>query len=192
MFISRATGTRSSPSHKPKIFSVSSVLNSRIIAMARSLNRVELIGNIGQFPETRATQNGARVCTFSVATSERWRDTNGEYQERTQWHRCVAWSNRQGGGITDVIQEYVAKGDKIYIEGRLEYRQWEDKNGVKHTAAEIRVLQMILLGHSDKRRQQEQAPPRREPARSTATSQTGGEFDDFPAALQDEDDDLPF
>ena len=94
--------------------------------MSRSLNKVTLIGNLGADPEIRTTSNGSKVAQFSIATGRQWTTPSGEKQEKTEWHKCVAW-NGKGSGLADVIERYVKKGDKIFVEGRIEYRQYEDR-----------------------------------------------------------------
>ncbi len=172
--------------------------------MSRSLNKATLIGNVGQDPEIRSTQNGGRVATFSIATTRTWNGPNGDRQEKTEWHRCVAWNIGKGQGLADVIERYVKKGDKLYVEGRIEYRQWQDKDNVTRYTTEINVRELLLLGGGGGRGGGEfegDAPPRRNTSSSGsrgasagagAASGSAGEFDDFPGALQDEDDDLPF
>ncbi len=94
--------------------------------MAGSVNKVILIGNLGRDPEVRTMQNGGKVCNLSVATSERWRDRNtGEQQERTEWHRVVIFDDR----IVDVAERYLQKGAKVYLEGELQTRKWQDQSG---------------------------------------------------------------
>ena len=110
-----------------------------------SLNEVALIGNVGADPEVRSTTNGAKVSTFSLATSRKWTDSSGNKQEKTEWHRCVAW-NRGKSTLADVIERYVGKGDKLYVEGSVEYRQYEDKDKQTRYITEINVSQVVLLG----------------------------------------------
>ena len=105
-----------------------------------SLNKAMLIGNLGQDPEVRYTQSNTAVATLSIATSERFKDSNGEYQERTEWHRVVAW-----GRTAEICQQYLSKGSKVYIEGPIQTRQWEDKDGQKRYTTEIKALQMVML-----------------------------------------------
>ena len=164
--------------------------------MSRSLNKVTLIGNVGQDPEVRSTQNGGRVATFSLATTRTWSGNSGDRQEKTEWHRCVVWNTgTKGQGLADVVEKYVKKGDKLYVEGRIEYRQWQDKENVTRYTTEINVREMLMLGTPRGGDYDgDSGPPR---SRSAPTSKAsapapGGEFDDFPGALQDEDDDLPF
>lgn len=171
--------------------------------MSRSLNKATLIGNVGQDPEIRSTQNGGRVATFSLATTRTWNGPNGDRQEKTEWHRCVAWNIGKGQGLADIIEKYVKKGDKLYVEGRIEYRQWQDKDNVTRYTTEINVRELLLLGGAGGGRggdfDSDAAPPRRmspgakgASASAGAGAASGGEFEDFPGALQDEDDDLPF
>ena len=96
--------------------------------MSRSLNKVSLIGNLGADPEVRSTSNGSRVATLSLATSRRWKNQSGEQQEKTEWHRVVAWNNK-GSTLADLAERYCKKGDKIYVEGSIEYRSWQDREG---------------------------------------------------------------
>lgn len=113
--------------------------------MSRSLNKVTLIGNLGADPEIRTTSNGSKVAQFSLATGRQWTTPSGEKQEKTEWHKCVAW-NGKGSGLADVIERYVKKGDKIFVEGRIEYRQYEDKDKQTKYVTEINVREILLLG----------------------------------------------
>jgi single-strand DNA-binding protein len=168
--------------------------------VSRSLNKVTLIGNLGNDPEVRSTTGGNRVATFSLATSRSWNDQSGAKQEKTEWHRCVVW-NTKGSQLADIVEKYVKKGDKIYVEGRIEYRQWQDKENQTRYSTEINVRELIMLGggkggggadfDGDSGGQQRRAPaPQR--AKAPATNSGGDDFEDFPGALEDEDDDLPF
>src|SRR5690349_20709219 len=109
--------------------------------MSRSLNKVTLIGNLGSDPEIRTATGGNKVANFSLATSREWKDASGNKQEKTEWHRCVAWSQ-----LADIIERYVKKGDKLFVEGRIEYRQWQDKDGQTKYATDINVRELIMLG----------------------------------------------
>jgi single-strand DNA-binding protein len=105
--------------------------------MAGSVNKVILVGNLGRDPEIRSTTGGQRIANFSLATSENWRDrTSGERKERTEWHRVVIFNER----LVDVVEKYVKKGSKLYIEGALQTRKWTDKDGAERYTTEI-VLQ---------------------------------------------------
>ncbi|HPF23878.1 MAG: single-stranded DNA-binding protein [Hyphomonas sp.] len=102
--------------------------------MAGSVNKVILVGNVGQDPEVRQFQNGGQVASFSLATSETWKDkSTGERKERTEWHRIAVFNE----GLVRVVQNYVKKGSKLYIEGQLETRKWQDKDGQDRYTTEI-------------------------------------------------------
>ena len=102
--------------------------------MAGSVNKVILVGNVGQDPEVRQFPNGGQVCSFSLATSETWKDKNtGERREKTEWHRISVFNE----GLVRVIQSYVKKGSKLYIEGQLETRKWQDQNGQDRYSTEV-------------------------------------------------------
>ena len=152
--------------------------------MSRSLNKVTLIGNLGAEPEGRSTTGGTRVATLSLATSRQWNNKEGERQEKTEWHRVVLWNSRSTG-LADLAEKYMTKGDKIYVEGRIEYRTWEDRDGNTRYSTEINAREVILLG------QRAGAEGSAEPARAPAAGGTES-YDDFPEALDEEDDDLPF
>ena len=188
--------------------------------MTRSLNKASLIGNVGQDPEIRTTNNGSRVATFSLATSRTWNGPSGDKQEKTEWHKCVVWNAQRGSGLADVVEKYVRKGEKLYVEGRIEYRQFQDKEGQTRYVTEINVRELMLLGGRGGAAgggDSETSAPRSRPApaRSGAAARApsaggagagaaggaaaggGGEggtedFEDFPGALAEEDDDLPF
>ena len=169
--------------------------------MSRSLNKAILIGNVGGEPEIRTVGTGGRVATFSLATGRQWTDQSGNKQEKTEWHRCVVWNSARGSGLADVVEKYVKKGEKIYVEGEIEYRQWQDKDGQTRYTTEIKVKELMLLGGGGGRSggmgDEMDAAPRRAPApsapRKAAAPATGGDdFNDFPGALADDDDDLPF
>ena len=167
--------------------------------MSRSLNKVTLIGNLGNDPEVRSTTGGNRVATFSLATSRSWNDASGAKQEKTEWHRCVVW-NTKSSQLADIVERYVKKGDKIYVEGRIEYRQWQDKDGQTRYSTEINVRELIMLGGARggaggdmDAESSGSSRSTRAPAAQKAKATAGGEdFADFPGALEDEDDDLPF
>ena len=109
--------------------------------MARGVNKVILIGNMGKDPEMRSLPSGGSATNFSLATSESWRDKNtGENKEKTEWHNCSAF-----GRLAEIISEYCSKGSKIYVEGRLQTRKWQDKNGNDRYTTEIIVNEMQML-----------------------------------------------
>jgi single-strand DNA-binding protein len=109
--------------------------------VARSLNKATIIGNLGADPEVRSTSGGTRVASFSVATSRSWTSREGGQQEKTEWHRIVAWAK-----LADVVERYLKKGDRVYVEGEIQYRQYEDKDGVTKYMTEINAREMIMLG----------------------------------------------
>ncbi|CAN5429844.1 single-stranded DNA-binding protein [soil metagenome] len=157
--------------------------------MSRSLNKAIIIGNLGSDPEIRTISSGTRVANFSVATSRRWTSSAGEQQEKTEWHRIVAWDK-----LADIAERYLKKGERIYIEGEIEYRSYEDKDGVTKYMTEIRAREMIMLGGREGAGggYGGDAPQRdRAPAEKGRTGGAG--YEDFQAPpLGDEDDDLPF
>jgi single-strand DNA-binding protein len=162
--------------------------------VSRSLNKVTLIGNLGSDPEVRSATGGNRVANFSLATSRSWNDASGAKQEKTEWHKCVAW-NTKFSQLADVVERYVKKGDKLYVEGRIEYRQWQDKDGQTKYMTEINVRELIMLGA--KGGGGEGGAPRapagaKAKAGAAAGAGASDDFEEFPGALQDEDDDLPF
>ena len=135
-----------------------------------SLNKVILIGNLGQDPEARFTPQGTAVTNLSVATNEAWKDQGGELQERTEWHRIVLY-----GRMAETASEYMKKGQMVYVEGRLHTREWEDQNQVKRRSTEIRCDNFTMLGkRSDS--------PGSSQEKSTETQKPDSS----------EDDDLPF
>lgn len=109
--------------------------------MARSYNRVIIIGNLGRDPELRYTPNGQAVANFTIATNEIWTDKNNERQTRTEWHRIVAW-----GKLAEIAGEYLNKGKQVFVEGRLRTRTWQDRNGNSRTTTEIWANNLIMLG----------------------------------------------
>jgi single-strand DNA-binding protein len=175
--------------------------------VSRSLNKIMLIGNLGADPEVRSTSNGSRVATISLATSRQWTTQAGEKQEKTEWHRCVVW-NAKGSGLADVVEKYLKKGDRVYVEGRIEYRTWQDKEGQKRYTTEINVRDLVMLsgrgdggagGGAESGRRASAAAGKA--ASGEAGQASGGgagaqgkeeSFEDFPEALDEEDDDLPF
>ncbi len=115
------------------------------------LNRVQLIGHLGQDPETKYTATGTARTTFSVATSQRWKDADGQVQEATEWSRCVAW-----GALAEVCAQYVTKGSHVYVSGRLHTLRWQEaETGERHARVEIVLADLMLLD----RRRSEVAKP---------------------------------
>ena len=155
--------------------------------MARSLNKATLIGNLGSDPEIRTTGSGTKVAQFSLATSRSWKSASGEQQEKTEWHRVVLWNNK-GSTLADIAEKYCKKGDKVYIEGSIEYRSWQDREGQTRYTTEITARELIMLsGRSDGSESSFSAPSK---VAAAAGSGKGKEsFEDFPEALDAEDDD---
>lgn len=147
-----------------------------------SLNKAMIIGRLGADPEVRYTQSNTAVATLSVATTERYKDRNGEQQERTEWHRIVAW-----GRLAEICQEYLKKGSLAYFEGPIQTQSWEDKEGQKRYTTEIKALNMQMLdsrGDSNMGSQgSQQSPKSKEPIGSSV---------DLNSNFDDMDDDLPF
>ena len=106
----------------------------------KSLNKVTLLGRIGADPEIKYTQSGQAVCTLNIATNQSWKDEAGVLQTRTDWHRVVAW-----GKLAETCHEYLKKGSKLYVEGSLHTRQYDDKDGQKKYITEIKMNEMIML-----------------------------------------------
>ena len=128
-----------------------------------SVNKVILVGNLGRDAELRYTPGGAAVATLSLATTETWNDKEGQRQEKTEWHRVVLW-----GKQAETLSQYLQKGKEIYIEGRLQTRQWDDKDGNKRYTTEIRGDRIVLLsggagGGGGQRFQREPGPAQPEP-----------------------------
>ena len=138
-----------------------------------SLNKVILIGNLGQDPEARFTPQGTAVTNLSVATNESWKDQSGEMQDRTEWHRIVMY-----GRMAETASEYMKKGQMVYIEGRLHTREWEDQNQIKRKTTEIRCDNFTMLGRRS------DAPQGINPENPAPSSK--------PKPETDGDDDLPF
>ena len=110
-----------------------------------SLNKVILIGNLGKDPEMKYVPSGDPVCNFSIATSESWTDKSGTKQERTEWHNIVVWRK-----LAEICQRYLTKGSKVYIEGRIQSREYDAKDGSKRRVTEIVANQMVMLGSRQK------------------------------------------
>lgn len=151
--------------------------------MARSLNKVMLIGNLGKDPEVRHLENGTAVANFSIATSDSYKDrTTGEVITNTDWHNVVVWR-----GLADVAEKYLKKGDKVYLEGKLRSRNYQDPQGVTKYITEVVVDDMVMLG--SRNTAEGRATQAHEPFNS-ATSAGVPKAPDMP--LDDEEDDLPF
>lgn len=146
------------------------------------VNKVILVGNLGRDPEVRYTKNGQAVASFSLATTERWTGKDGNKEEKTEWHRIVAW-----GKLGEICGEYLVKGKQVYIEGRLQTRDWDDKDGNKKSTTEIVANNMVMLSQAGGAQQSYGGDQQAASGGSQAASSGGGsETDDF------EDDDIPF
>ena len=151
---------------------------------SRGLNKVMIIGNLGADPEVRYTAGGSAMANINIATSETWRDKQtGEQQEKTEWHRVVFF-----GKLAEIVQQYVHKGSKLYVEGRLQTRKWQDKEGHDRYTTEIVGNEMQMLdskgGSSASFEPAQQAAPKQATAQP-APSSSAPQIDDF-------DDDIPF
>ena len=145
--------------------------------MARYLNQVTLLGNLGNEPEVRSFQNGGRVLTFSVATSETWKDRNGEQRERTEWHRVVVHVD----GLIDIGERHLRKGSKVLVQGKLETREWTDQGGARRFATEIALRPFqsnLVLLDSPGGRDESSARRERQPAGAGGRDMPKGEVDD--------------
>ena len=109
--------------------------------MSRGLNKVMIIGNLGRDPEMRYTPSGRPVTTFSVATSRSWHSADGDRHEETEWFNIVTW-----GGLAEICNQHLHKGQQVYLEGRLQTRRWDDAEGKKHFSTELVAKEMIILG----------------------------------------------
>ena len=160
-----------------------------------SVNKVILVGNLGRDPEVRYMPNGEAVCNFSIATTDSWRDKNGQRQERTEWHNIVMYRK-----LAEIAGEYLKKGRPVYVEGRLQTRKWQTKEGQDRYTTEIVADQMQMLGgregggsagyepmDEDQSMQSRpmQSAPSQAPAQSAPQPASGGDFDAF-------EDDIPF
>ena len=115
------------------------------MATSRSLNKVMIVGNLSRDPLIKTTSSGATVCTFGVATNTAWRDSDGELQERTEFHNIVAWNK-----LGEICAQILAVGMLVYLEGELRTRSWEDDNGMRHYRTEVRISDMKLLDNKGK------------------------------------------
>lgn len=160
--------------------------------MSRSLNKATLIGNLGADPEVRTTSNGSKVATLSVATGRQWKNQAGEKQEKTEWHRVVLW-NTKFSTLADVAEKYCKKGDKVFVEGSIEYRTWQDREGQTRYTTEINGRELILLsGRSGGGDGESYSAARATAGASAKGRDKEGSLEEIPEALDAEDDDLPF
>jgi len=139
-----------------------------------SVNKVILVGHLGRDPELRYTPSGTAVANFTLATNDAWTDKAGEKQERTEWHRIVVW-----GKQAEIAGEYLTKGKQIFVEGSLQTREWNDKEGNKRQTTEVKAQRLIMLGRGEGR------------SEASGMSRGGGEID-AGAEPQVSEDDIPF
>lgn len=118
------------------------------------MNKIMLIGNLGSDPEIKYTSEGTPVANFNIATTERWNNQKGEKEKRTEWHRIVAWRK-----LAELCGEYLTKGSKVYVEGKLQTRTWEDKEGVKRWTTEIIISSMEMLDRLSKPQDNDHTEP---------------------------------
>lgn len=144
-----------------------------------SVNKVILLGNIGQQPEVRNLQGGQRVASFRLATSERYKSKDGEVNELTEWHSCTAW-----GQQAELVEKYIGKGSRIYLEGKLRTRSYQDKSGATRYATEVIVDRIEFCGGGARQESQ--------PAAGTGTRATTDRVPDVSPSNEGEEDDLPF
>lgn len=146
--------------------------------MSRGVNRVTLVGNLGADPEMRSTTSGVRVATLSVATSRNWKNAQGQEQTATEWHRVILWR-----GLAEVAEKYLHKGDRVYLEGRIEYRQWQGQDGQTMYSTEIVGHELVMLGSPSSSGSRTRQP---QPAGAPA------DFSEFSNEALAGEDDLPF
>ena len=150
--------------------------------MAKSINKVILVGRLGRDPELKYTASGVPFCRFSMATDDVWNDkSSGERQERTEWHNIVAWDR-----LAEICNQYLTKGRLVYIEGSLQTREWDDQDGNKRKTTEIRARDMVLLGGGAG--ENTGGAPRR----SAAADASAGGSSSAPSTSTITDDDIPF
>ncbi len=147
--------------------------------MAGSVNKVILIGNLGSDPEVKYTPSGAAVANFNIATNENWTNKDGKKEERTEWHKIVVWSK-----LAELCGEYLSKGRTVYVEGRLQTREWNDKDGNKRYTTEIVAQNITFLGGN-----QGGERSNRQPAAAAAASGGSRVQEATPVEV---DDDIPF
>ena len=153
--------------------------------MAGGINKVILIGNLGKAPEVRFTPSGQAVANFTIATNETWNDKSGQKQERTEWHRIVVW-----GMLAELCGQYLSKGRQCYVEGRLQTREWNDKEGKKNYTTEVVAQTVQFLGGKG------EGAPAGQGRSNGMTEDYGspppGMMDDGPSGPQGSEDDIPF
>lgn len=155
--------------------------------MSRSVNKVILLGRLGKDPELKYTPSGQAVTKFSLATSERWKDKNsGEFQEKTEWHNIVLWAK-----LAETAAQYLTKGSSVYVEGRLQTRSWDDKEGKRHYMTEVVASEMVFTGGRETARGAAPAPGASAGSREEGHDEADGPRFAAPAT-EITDDDIPF
>jgi single-strand DNA-binding protein len=154
--------------------------------MAKSVNKVILLGNVGKEPEFKVLPSGQGVANFSIATSERFKDKAGEWQDRTEWHNLVAYAK-----LAEIVRDYVKKGSKLYVEGRITTRSWDDKeSGKKVYRTEIVMSDLSLL--SGRGEGESGGGYSRSGSTASFDQRSSGGHDDYAHATEITDDDIPF
>lgn len=154
--------------------------------MSGSLNKVMLIGNLGKDPETRHFEGGGMLVKFPIATTESYKNREGQRVESTEWHNIVVGRR----GLAEVCEKYLHKGDKVYIEGRIKTRSWQDQEGQTRYATEIQADNMTMLTPKGESMNERQSPAPAAAPTSPSPSVSGSDAGDFP--VESDDDDLPF
>lgn len=156
--------------------------------MARSLNRAEIIGNVGGEPELRTTPQGNSVCTLKIATSESYKDKNtNEWKEDTEWHRVVFWDN-----LAEQAAKNLNVGSKIYVEGKIKTRKYEDKSGITRFITEIVASKLIILDPKTHKSNYIDNTPQSDTSQNLKLTDSSSLDDDFSNSETEDDDDIPF
>ena len=145
------------------------------------VNKVMIIGHLGRDPDKMQTSSGQTITKFNVATSDQWKDKNGDMQERTEWHRVVVWSR-----LAEICAQYLSKGRMVYVEGRLQTRSWEDNQGVKKYSTDIVASNVIFLNSSDRSQVTTQTSDK------TSSDNKSGATDSEPNFAPEYTEDIPF
>ena len=146
-----------------------------------SVNKVIILGRLGQDPELKTTPSGASVCQFSLATSESWTDRNGQKQEKTEWHRIVVWNK-----LADLCNQYLSKGRQAFVEGKIQTRSWEDRDGNKRYTTEIVANTVQFIGGQTAQMDNQSSYQQQQPAEQSNNSYQAPVEDNFTS------DDIPF
>jgi single-strand DNA-binding protein len=164
--------------------------------MARSVNKVTLLGNVGKDPEIRSTPSGTMVANLTLATSDRFQDAQGNWQDRTEWHSLVAFKR-----TAEIVRDYVKKGSKLYIEGKIQTRSWDDKeSGAKRYKTEVLVNELVLLSSREEGSGGASSSGYSRPANSSSSAASFDQrpapaaagHDEFTQSTEISDDDIPF